>query len=131
MNGQLVRRVQISERLNYARRRRSTSTESRSIYVSKKDDFRGSFFAVLCRWHNETEFISNPDVVTDHPSFYAIVENASLVLDLIKDELASGNFNLVWVLEDYYEMTPYAPDDAGNMRQMADRWIAVLEERGH
>ena len=130
MIDQIRREIQLPNSKYYLTGR-SVPTESRSIYTPRKEDFVGSFRAVLERWIGETQFLSNPDLATAHPSFDALVENAGLVLTQIKGELMRGPSNLVWVLEDFFNQAPYSTDEIGNISVMSMRWVAFLEERGH
>ena len=93
-------------------------------------DFIHSFYAVLRRWKSETAFISDPDLITSHPSFVALVDNAELVTPLIIQELREHPSLLVWVLDEAFDETPYLPSDAGNIRAMSDAWIAWAARNG-
>jgi len=111
---------------------RSIATASRGagLYRPSDGDFTGSFPAVLRRWKSETAFMSDPDMITEHPSFRAIVDNARIVLPLIIDELRSGASLLVWALEDATGERPYADQDRGNIEAMSEAWIAWAEKNG-
>ena len=78
----------------------SSSSRSSGRYVPSPNDFIASFYAILRRWKSETAFLSDPEEITDHPSFRAIVENANLVAPLILSELKTGPSLLVWALDD-------------------------------
>ena len=114
------------------RMRASTSSSSRASGVYKRTpyDFINSFFAVLHRWRQETAFESNADVITSHVSYRALVENADAVTPLIVEELRRNPSKLVWVLEDAFKITPYDPENAGDIEAMSESWIAWAEKNG-
>ena len=111
-------------------KRPSTSSKGLGRYKATPIDFIRSFYAVLRRWKSETQFISDPDMITSHPSFTALVDNAILVTPLIIEELRDHPSLLVWVLDDAFDETPYSPSDAGDIRAMSDAWIAWAERNG-
>jgi hypothetical protein len=109
---------------------RNTNTRSPAIYVAKSPAFRGAFYAVLNRWLSETQFTSDPEKKTSHPSFLALVEHADEVLDLIQMDLSRKPSTLVWVLEDHFQVQPYAPDDVGDITKQTNRWLNYLSQNG-
>lgn len=109
---------------------RNTNTQSPGVYTAKSQDFRGSFYAVLNRWFSETQFTSDPDKKTSHPSFAALVDHADEVLDLIRMDLSRRPSHLVWVLEDHFDAQPYAPDDYGDLAKQTNRWLNYLAANG-
>lgn len=114
---------------NYWRRSASSSNSS-SKYKPTPYDFIHSFYAVLNRWQSETAFLSDPEKITAHQSFAALVENARLVTPLIIEELKTRPSILVWVLDDAFGETPYPSSDIGNIRAMSEAWIAWAERNG-
>ena len=115
-----------------ARLRRTTQSSSQSTgrYQPSEDDFIKSFYAVLRRWQSETAFISDPDEITSHPSFEALVTNAKIVAPLIFSELYRGPSYLVWVLDDAFGIRPYSDGEVGNIEAMTNAWIAWGERNG-
>lgn len=109
---------------------RNTNTISPSEYTPRADDFVSSFFAVLNRWKSETRFLSDPEKITAHPSYLALVENAQKIIPLIRMELSREPSHLIWVLEDYFQIEPYAPGDEGDVRKQSNRWLAYLDANG-
>jgi hypothetical protein len=108
----------------------STTNKSVSIYVSSPDDFRGSFHAVLIRWRTETRFLSDPELIMQHPSFLALVKNAKSVRGMICAELEREPSNLVWVFEESYDFDPYEPDDSGDVVKQSERWLNYFSNNG-
>lgn len=115
--------------MNVARPRVTTSA-SAARYAPSVADFWDSFYPVLNRWKSETALLSDPERITAHPSFRAIVENAGETLPLIIDELRKGPSLLVWALEDAFGERPYGPGDAGDICKMTEAWIAWAETNG-
>jgi hypothetical protein len=113
--------------------RLSSSTSSRSVgtYRPSPSDFISSFYAVLRRWQSETKFISDPNKITGHPSFKAIVANADKVKDLIVDELKREPSFLVWALDDAFNEKPYPQSAIGNIKQMTEAWILWADRNDH
>lgn len=109
---------------------RSSSSYSAGTYKSSPTDFIGSFYAVLRRWKSETAFLSDPEEITAHPSFAALVGNAKLVLPLILDELRRSPSQLVWVLDDAIGERPYPTEASGDITAMTEAWIAWGERNG-
>ena len=107
-----------------------SSSESTGQYQSSDSDFIGSFYAVLNRWQSETSLLSDPDKITSHPSFRALVKNAEVVTPLIIEEIKRYPSFLVWVLDDAYGEAPYAPDEVGDIDAMTEAWIAWAENNG-
>jgi hypothetical protein len=114
----------------YDRKHIATSPRSEGSYRPSIADFIVSFYAVLRRWQSETAFDSDPDAITSHPSFRAMVENAHLVTPLIIDELKTAPSILVWVLDDAYSFRPYKDEDTGDITAMSNAWIAWAERNG-
>lgn len=110
--------------------RRPTQSGTRGEYSASSTDFINSFYAVLRRWRSETAIYSDPDKITSHPSFLAMVQNADLITPLIIEELRQSPSQLVWVLDDAYGEQPYAPNSTGNIREMTNAWIAWAERNG-
>ena len=115
----------------YARKAEQSSSSSSGIYKRSPADFIGSFYAVLRRWESETAFLSDPDAITNHPSYRALVAHAKLVLPLILNELRLSPSPLVWVLEESLGASPYLPQDVGDIPAMAEAWIAWGERSGY
>lgn len=112
---------------------RSTATSSGSTaakYKPSEVDFVKSFYAVLRRWQSETLFLSDPDKITEHPSYKALVANATLVMPLIVAELQTEPSSLVWVLEDAFRERPYADADVGDLQAMTNAWISWAHHNG-
>lgn len=59
-----------------------------------------------------------------------MVENASLIMPLIIDELRVNPSILVWVLDEAYPDRPYDENVAGDITQMSNAWIAWAERNG-
>ena len=108
----------------------ATSTRTNGRYQPKPTDFINSFYAVLNRLKSETIFVSDPNKISAHPSFRALVENAQLVTPLIIDELKLRPSFLVWVLDDAFQESPYSPGDIGNFQSMSEAWISWAEQNG-
>jgi hypothetical protein len=111
--------------------RNQTSSASYGKYTSSPADFINSFYAVLRRWRSETAIYSDPDKITGHPSFSALVKNAVLVTPLIIEDLRTKPSLLVWVLDDAFTDKPYPKSSTGNIREMANAWIAWAKNHGH
>jgi hypothetical protein len=111
--------------------RKSTASVSPGKYYPSPTDFINSFYAVLRRWRIETSIYSDPDKITSHPSFSAMVQNAELVTPLIIEELRIRPSLLVWVLDDaFHSDKPYPKSDVGNIKEMTNAWIAWAEHHG-
>lgn len=115
------------------RYRLSTSTSSRSIgsYSPSSSDFISSFYTVLRRWQSETKFLSDPNKITEHPSFKAIVANANNVKDLIIDELKREPSFLVWAMDDAFAERPYPQSAVGDIKQMTEAWILWADRNAY
>jgi len=112
-------------------RGRTKATRSYGRYTPSSNDFINSFYAVLHRWRNETGFNSNPNDITSHVSFQALVQNAGLTLPLILAELRKEPSLLVWVLDDAFpNERPYSTDKVGDIAAMTKAWIAWGEQHG-
>lgn len=112
-------------------RRRSSASKSAGRYGRSSTDFIRSFYAVLNRWRSETAFLSDPDQITAHPSFSALVAHADLVCPLIIQELRMAPSKLVWVLDDAFpNESPYGSAAIGDFEAMANGWIAWAENNG-
>ena len=114
----------------YAKHPAPSSSHSSGHYSPSRVDFIDFFYAVLRRWESETAFCSDPDKITGHPSFVALVQNAELVTHLIIHELQTNPSMLVWVLNDAYGEKPYASDALGNITEMTNAWISWAERNG-
>lgn len=108
----------------------ASSSRSSGRYAPTPTDFIRSFYAVLRRWQSETAFLSDPDKITAHPSFQALVDNAQTVLPLIIAELRIRPSMLVWVLDDALNDTPYSQADVGDIVVMSNAWVGWAERNG-
>jgi hypothetical protein len=99
-------------------------------YQSSSVDFINLFYAALRRWRSETAIYSDPNKITSHPSFSAMVKNAELIAPLIIEELKIRPSLLVWVLDDAFADKPYPKSATGNIKEMTDAWIAWAENHG-
>jgi hypothetical protein len=112
-------------------RSRSTASRSYGRYQRSAKDFLNSFYAVLRRWESETMLDSNPERITAHPSYVALVQNAELALPWIIAELRLHPSKLVWVLDDAFpNETVYSAEAVGDLHAMTDGWIAWAENNG-
>jgi hypothetical protein len=116
---------------NYFSKGRFTVSASIGHYRASPTDFVSSFYAVLRRWQSETAFASDPDVITSHPSYSALVNQAQNVIDLMIVELKKGPSLLVWVLEDAFHERPFSDSSVGDIQEMTEGWIAWAERNGH
>lgn len=114
----------------YSKVFRSSSSHSAGIYTPSPRDFIKSFDAVLSRWESETAFLSDPDAITGHPSYKALVANAEMVTPLIIAELKKQPSFLVWVLDDAFQIRPYSAEAVGDLEAMSKAWIAWAEQNG-
>lgn len=112
------------------RRRKATSSESSGRYTPSPNDFVQSFYAVVRKWRSDTAFSSDPDQITGHAAFKALVDHADLVAPLIIDELRVRPSLLVWVLDDAISEKPYPEDAVGDIYQMTNAWIAWADRNG-
>jgi hypothetical protein len=110
--------------------RKAVASRSYGKYTPSSIDFIHSFYAVLRRWKSETAFFSDPEKITSHPSYQALVKNAGLVLNLIIDELRVEPSLLVWVLDDAFPDRPYSDDAVGDINEMTNAWIAWADRNG-
>lgn len=85
---------------------------------------------MLRRWKSETAIYSDPNKITSHPSFLAMVKNAELITPLIIAELKIRPSLLVWVLDDAFADKPYPKSATGNIKEMTNAWIAWAEHHG-
>ena len=109
----------------------STSSKSVGKYSPSPSDFISSFYAILRRWQSETKFLSDPNKITEHSSYKAIVANAHNVKDLIVDELKREPSFLVWALDDAFNERPYPPTAIGDIKQMTEAWILWADRNAH
>ena len=109
------------------RKSKTTASRSKGIYKPTEADFIKSFYAILRRWRSETVFLSDPDQITAHASYLALVANARSVTDLIIADLRTRPSLLVWVLDDAYGERPYDRASVGNIPAMTDAWITWAE----
>jgi hypothetical protein len=116
---------------NYSIPSPHSASHSQGTYQASSEDFVKSFYAVVRRWRVETAFISDPDKITAHPSFAALVQNADVAMPLIIEELIQQPSLLVWVLDDAFPSDrPYADSDVGDIEAMTNAWITWAERDG-
>lgn len=115
---------------NFWSKYNTTASRSSSIYIASPEDFRGSFFAVLNRWRNETMLLSDPTKIMGHPSFAALVKNAEVVIPEICEQLRSQPSNIVWILEECFGFDPYIDGDEGDVEKQSNRWLDYLKSNG-
>jgi hypothetical protein len=103
---------------------RQTTSHSGASYGSTQRDYVSAFYETLRRWQSETEFDSDPNIITSHPDFRSLVALAQFTERLILKELAQHPSPLVWVLERAHSWAPYGQGEAGDFQVMTDAWLA-------
>lgn len=114
----------------YLRSPHVTPSESCGTYTVSGRDFLDNFYDLLGRWRRDTRFFSDPDRITDHVAYKALLADADQYIPLIVDELRLGASLLVWVLDDAIDEQPYSSDVVGDIQEMSNGWIAWAERNG-
>jgi len=92
---------------------------------------REARFADLdARWRSETQFLSDPQMIVDHPAFREVVAMGIAVVPLLLRELESGPNLWVWALPEITGDDPIMPTDSGNISRMSETWIRWGRQRG-
>lgn len=91
---------------------------------------RKLFEEARARWESETVFLSDPDVIADHPDYKWMVANVEQITPLIIEELRKEPSWLIMVLGDGFpDERPFGKESAGNLHAMTAAWIAWSDNR--
>lgn len=81
-------------------------------------------------WLSETANSSSIRQSVLHPSYQRIIGMGKPALPLIFERLAARPDPWFWALRAITGVDPVNPNDAGQVRKMADAWLAWARDRG-
>lgn len=89
-------------------------------------------FGELCnKWREETEFLSSPYEMAMNESYQQIIGLGEAVLPFILQDLAKTNDHWFWALKAVTRQNPASDQDAGDVRKIAEAWIAWGKQEGY
>lgn len=89
------------------------------------------FGRMASAWKADTAHISSPEVIAEHPAYREIIEMGSVVVPLILKDLETTHAQWFWALREIAGEYPVKPIDHGDVRAMADAWIAWGRDQGY
>jgi hypothetical protein len=82
-------------------------------------------------WEAETQFLSDPRPIIEHPAFQAIIALGEQVVPFLLRDLERCPHLWVWALPRITGANPVAPADGGNIRAMTEAWLRWGREKGY
>ena len=84
------------------------------------------------QWRKETEFVSSVTKMHMHPAYLRIIAMGPRIISPVLKELQARPDQWFAALEALSGgVNPIADEDAGNLRRMADAWLAWGRDRGY
>lgn len=84
---------------------------------------RAEFSALAAEWKEKTRYLSNTTQMAMMPSYQRIIGLGPAVVPLILEELQKERRQWFWALRYIAGVNPVPPEDAGNVKAMAEAWI--------
>lgn len=97
------------------------------VATSIEDTFR----ELRDRWSEETEYLSSPYEMAMNESYQQIIGLGESVVPLILQDLISTHDHWFWALKAITRQNPVNDQDAGDITNMANAWIAWGKEQGY
>jgi hypothetical protein len=92
-------------------------------------ELEDEFLKLAATWREETEHLSSTTVFT-HAAYQRIIGLGPKVVPAILRDLARTGDHWFWALRAITGQNPVRPEDAGNVRKMAETWLAWGEAQG-
>lgn len=93
-------------------------------------DVRAEFAQLAQLWHEETGHMSSAISITQHPAYVRIISMGAEVVPFILEDLARTNAHWFVALRRITGENPVAPEDVGNVAQIAAAWSRWGRKRG-
>jgi hypothetical protein len=81
------------------------------------------FIAHAEKWEKETGHLSSTTKRVMHPSYQSIIGMGPSVVPILLKDLEKNHRIWFWALVSITGQNPVKPEDAGDVRQMAEAWI--------
>lgn len=94
-------------------------------------DVEETFYELAETWRSDTRFLSATDDIVLHPAYQSIIGMGREVIPLLLRELQRKPSHWFWALRSITREDPVRPEDAGNIRNMAEAWLNWGRERGY
>jgi hypothetical protein len=82
-------------------------------------------------WETETQFLSDPQRIIEHPAFQEIIGLGEAVIPFLLRDLEKGPCLWVWALPRITGADPVPASDGGNIRKMAEAWVRWGRKHGY
>ena len=106
----------------------ASDTESIRFVLDAPDE---EFSLLADRWRRETGMLSSISRKAMHPAYQRIIGMGAGAIVPILQELQVRSDHWFWALNAITGENPVPEESAGNLRQMADAWIAWGRRRGY
>jgi hypothetical protein len=81
------------------------------------------FRRLEAQWQADTQFLSDPRRIINHPAFQQIIALGNEVVPFLLRDLQARPSLWVWALPEITGQDPVPASDAGNIRKMSDAWV--------
>jgi hypothetical protein len=81
-------------------------------------------------WEAETQFLSDPQRIIEHPAFQEIIGLGMDVVPPMLKDLERGPCLWVWALPRITGENPVSPAYGGNIQKMGEAWLRWGREKG-
>jgi hypothetical protein len=88
------------------------------------------FHRLATEWKQQSRFLSNSAQMAMLRPYQQIIGMGPAVVPLILDELRREPDQWFWALESITQQTPVPPEAFGNVRLMAQAWVAWGQQQG-
>lgn len=94
-----------------------------------KRDIKGEFAKLTEQWKKDRRAASSTSSIVTHQAYQRIISMGAEVVPYILKELERELDHWFWALKVITGHDPVPPENRGNMKKMADAWIAWGKER--
>jgi hypothetical protein len=103
---------------------------SQPLPAAPPRELRERFQRLAAEWKGQSRYFSNTAQIAMLPSYQRIIGMGLPAVPLILEELQREPNQWFWALEAITEANPVPPEDAGNVRRMAEAWLEWGKDRG-
>jgi hypothetical protein len=102
-----------------------------SLRIPEQSELEQAFSELAEGWRQEIAIYSSVSKKALHPAYQRIIGMGPAAIPLILRELERRPEHWFWALTAITGVDPVPPEDAGNVRKMADAWLALGREQGY
>ena len=86
-------------------------------------DVQVEFNRLAEEWQRETEYLSSPNTIAEHPAYQEIISMGKEALPMILRDLEKTHEQWFWALRSIAGESPVRPEDRGDINAMTAAWL--------